>query len=59
VIVQLVVANAVFVAYAWVGRHWRLDTNVIQVWLGATLIELISLVLVITQYLFPHRNRIP
>jgi sterol desaturase/sphingolipid hydroxylase (fatty acid hydroxylase superfamily) len=59
VIAQLVAANAVFVAYAWAGMHWRLETDVIQVWLGATLVELIGLVLVITQYLFPRRDHRP
>jgi hypothetical protein len=54
---QLFIADAVFVAYAWAGMHWRLEGEVIQIWLGATLIELVSVALVITQYLFPRRDR--
>jgi hypothetical protein len=54
---QLVVADAVFVAYAWAGNDWRLETSVIQIWLGATLVELIGVALVITRYLFPRRDR--
>jgi hypothetical protein len=57
VAVQLFVADAVFIVYAWVGMHWRLDAGVIQVWLAATLVELIGVALVITQYLFPRRDR--
>lgn len=54
---QLVVADAVFVAYSWEGKHWRLEASVIQVWLVATLVELIGVALVITRYLFPRRDR--
>lgn len=56
---QLIVADAVFVTYAWAGRHWHLEASVIQIWLGATLIELIGVALVITRYLFPRRDRTP
>jgi hypothetical protein len=58
VAVQLFVADAVFVVYAWAGEHWRLDTGVVQVWLVATLVELIGVALVITRYLFPRRDGI-
>jgi hypothetical protein len=55
--IQLVIADAVFVVYAWEGMHWRLEPAVIQVWLIATLVELIGVALVITRYLFPRRDR--
>ncbi|MGN6215575.1 MAG: hypothetical protein ACTHN7_01245 [Solirubrobacterales bacterium] len=55
--IQLVVADAVFVAYAWAGEHWHLEAGVIQIWLVATLVELIGVALVITRYLFPRRDR--
>lgn len=55
--IQLVAADAVFVVYAWVGEDWHLDAGVIQVWLVATLVELIGVALVITRYLFPRRDR--
>jgi hypothetical protein len=53
---QLVVANAVFIAYAWAGVHWNIEAAVINVWLAATLIEVIGVVLVVTRYLFPRRD---
>ncbi len=56
---QLAIADAVFVTYAWAGEGWHLDSGVIQVWLGATLVELVGVVLVVTQYLFPKRDRSP
>ncbi len=59
VTVQLIVADAVFITYAWAGEHWRLDTSVIQVWLVATLVELIGVALVVTRNLFPRRDRKP
>jgi hypothetical protein len=57
VTLQLFIADAVFIAYAWAGKNWNLEPEVIQIWLGATLIELIAVALVITQYLFPPRDR--
>jgi hypothetical protein len=53
---QLLVTDLVFVAYAWVGRRWELETGVIQIWLIGTLVELIGVALVITRYLFPRRD---
>jgi hypothetical protein len=50
---ELVIANAVFVAYAWAGEHWRVPTDAINVWLGATVIQIIGILYVITNYLFP------
>jgi len=56
VAIQLAIADAVFIAYAWVGEDWRLEAGVIEVWLAATLVELIGVALVITRYLFPRRD---
>jgi hypothetical protein len=55
--IQLVVADTVFVVYAAKGKHWDLEPSVIQIWLIATLVELIGVALVITRYLFPRRDR--
>ena len=55
---QLVVADVVFVVYAWAGEGWQLSAGVIEVWLAATLVELIAVVLVITRYLFPSRDQV-
>jgi hypothetical protein len=57
VIGQLVVADVVFVVYAWAGKEWRLEPGVIEVWLAATLVELIGVALVVTRYLFPRRDK--
>ena len=54
---QLFVADFVFIVYAWAGEHWRLDSGVVQFWLGATIVELIGVALVVTQYLFPKRDQ--
>jgi hypothetical protein len=59
VALQLLITDAVFIAYAWAGRQWELDTSVIQVWLASTLVELIGVALVITRYLFPRRDQSP
>lgn len=55
---QLVVANGVFIAYA-LTMGSKLDVGALQVWLGTTVVQIIGVVLVITQYLFPPSGRQP
>jgi hypothetical protein len=54
--VQVAIADGVFVAYAWAGADWKLTPAVINVWLGATVVQVIGVVLVVTRYLFPRRD---
>ena len=56
---QLVAANVVFCIYAAIGKHWRLDDGVIQVWLAATVVQMVGVVTVVTRYLFPRRDNQP
>lgn len=51
---QLLIADGVFIGYA-VGVHWQIPANVMNVWLGATVVQLIGVVVLITRYLFPQR----
>jgi hypothetical protein len=57
--VQLVVANGVFIAYAWAGASWNVKEGVMQVWLAATVIQVIGVVTVVTRNLFPDRDEAP
>ena len=50
---QLIVVNAVFVFYAKVGYDWRPPDGVMQIWLTATFVQIVSVVVVITRSLFP------
>jgi hypothetical protein len=54
---QMLVANAVFVTFAWAGEHWKLETAVIDVWLGATVVQVVGIALVVTRHLFPQRDK--
>lgn len=54
--VELLIANAVFVAFAWAGEGWKLETAVIDVWLAATVVQVVGIVLVVTRHLFPERE---
>jgi hypothetical protein len=54
---QLVTADLVFTVYAWAGRGWHLDTSVIDAWLGATVVQVVGIVLVVTRHLFPQRDK--
>jgi hypothetical protein len=56
---QLALANAIFVAFAWVGEGWDLSTPVIQAWLAATVVQIVGVVLVVTRHLFPNRDGKP
>jgi hypothetical protein len=51
--VQLVVVNAGFAVYSWLGYHWAPPDGVVQVWLTGTFVQIVSVVVVITKSLFP------
>ncbi len=51
--VQLLVVNAVFAIYAGEGFDWHPPDGVVQVWLSATFVQIVSVVYVITRSLFP------
>jgi hypothetical protein len=54
--IQLAIADAVFVLYAWKGAEWAVSASVMDVWLGATVVEVVGIVYVVTRYLFPRRD---
>jgi hypothetical protein len=56
---QVIAADGVFVTYAQVGADWNLSAPVIDVWLGATLVEVVGIVYVVTRYLVPRRDLQP
>lgn len=47
------IADAVFVAFAWAGQSWDLTPGVIEVWLAATVVQVVA---VVTRHLFPNRD---
>jgi hypothetical protein len=53
---QFLVADAVFVAFAWAGRRWDLPPGVVEVWLAATVVQVVGVVAVVTRHLFPNRD---
>ena len=57
--IQLLIADAVFVAYAWAGVDWAVASSVMDVWLGAVVVQVIGVILVVTRYLFPRRDTNP
>lgn len=50
---QLVVVNAGFFFYSWKGYDWQPPDGVVQVWLTATFVQIVSVVVVISKSLFP------
>jgi hypothetical protein len=55
--VELIVVNVIFCLYASKGRDWRLPDGVIQIWLAATVVQVVGIVTVVTRYLFPRRDQ--
>ncbi len=55
--IELVVVNVIFCLYAAKGRDWRLPDGVIQIWLAATVVQVVGIVTVVTRYLFPRRDQ--
>lgn len=53
---QLLIADVVFVAIAWVGRDWDLTPGMTEVWLLATVIQVVGVVAIVTRHLFPNRG---
>jgi hypothetical protein len=56
---QLLIADAVFLVFAWAGRGWDLSPGVIEVWLAATVVQAVGIVLIVTRHLFPNRDGQP
>ena len=54
---QLLVADAVFIVFAWVGKDWQLSSGVIEIWLAATVVQVIAVVAIVTRHLVPNRDR--
>lgn len=50
---QLFIADVGFFLYASIGVSWNVTASVMNVWLGASVIEVIGVVLVVTRSLFP------
>lgn len=55
---QIALADGIFVMYAWRGRHWNVEASVMDVWLAATVVQVVSIVAIITTSLFPADRRI-
>jgi hypothetical protein len=51
--------RGVFITYAWVGHDWSVPAGVVQVWLGATFVQIVGVVIVITRSLFPSGGELP
>jgi hypothetical protein len=53
---QLGVVNALFLLYAWLGYDFKPPEGIVQVWLVATFVQIVSVVVVITKSLFPSEK---
>ncbi|HEY2053416.1 MAG TPA: hypothetical protein VGH14_05725 [Solirubrobacterales bacterium] len=53
---QVLAANGVF---AWYGlaAGWDVPSSAVTAWLGTTVVEVVAVVLVIVNYLFPNERR--
>lgn len=53
---ELSFVNLMFLLYTAAGVHWRIPATTMQVWLGATVVQVVGIVYVVTRYLFPRRD---
>lgn len=53
---QVLAANGVFVWFG-VAAGWAVPSSAIGAWLGTTVVEVVAVVLVIVNYLFPNEGR--
>jgi len=51
---ELSFVNLMFLLYTAAGVHWRIPGTTMQVWLGATVVQVVGIVYVVTRYLFPR-----
>ena len=54
-VVQMLIADVAFFLYGY-AYHWRVPVGAIQVWLGATVVQIIGVVVVIAKSLFPDEK---
>ncbi|HWH19981.1 MAG TPA: hypothetical protein VN671_05575 [Solirubrobacterales bacterium] len=53
---QVLAANGIFAWYGLAGG-WDVPSSAVTAWMGTTVIEVVSVVLVIVNYLFPVERR--
>ncbi len=53
---QVLAANGMFAWYG-IAADWAVPSSAITAWLGTTVVEVVSVVLVIVNYLFPGERR--
>jgi hypothetical protein len=54
-VLQVVVSNAIF---GWYGdaNAWNISAGAISAWMGTTVVEVVAVVLVVMNYLFPNER---
>jgi hypothetical protein len=53
---QVLAANGIFAWYG-VAAGWMVPSSAVTAWMGTTVIEVVSVVLVVVNYLFPGERR--
>jgi hypothetical protein len=53
---QVLVANGIFTWYGVAGG-WAVPSSAVTAWMGTTVVEVVAVVLVIVNYLFPNERR--
>lgn len=54
---QIIFADWIFYEYAKVGRSWDVEAPVMDMWLGATVVEVISITTIVVRHLFPRQDK--
>lgn len=54
---QVAFVDWIFYKYANQGVDWRIEPVVMNVWLAATVVEVIGITTIVVRHLFPRRER--
>jgi hypothetical protein len=55
-VLQVLAANGIFAWYG-IAADWAVPSSAVTAWLGATVVEVVAVVLVVVNYLFPGERR--
>lgn len=57
IVLQIALVDAVFIAYASWGAHWNVPATILNVWVGATVVQVLGIIAIVVHYLFPNQDR--
>lgn len=51
--IQILAVDGIFLLYAYKGAHWAIPAATMNVWIAATVVQVVGVVAIVSRYLFP------